>query len=791
VSGPTKNYAAIKSIDDLAKLFAKLKDIDAPMGFDIETGYDGPDRKHGALAAHAGAFVVGFSFTIDPRWARYVPLRHDLGPNLDQDKVLEICQPVLEQKRLVAHNAKFEKRFMRKLGVDLGILHDTIIDAYVLSDWQYIGLKDLMTDIFGWKMTELLDLFPGLTKDQEDCIRFNILDLNPKVVAYGCEDSAAALTLSNRISARAATERPFIHRLEMETLETLLDMEEWGVAADWVDMERRLEEAERFIIRLKDEVRADFSGLLGRSMVKLNLASPKQIREIMYDPPPKGLGLPVTKMTKGGKKEPPKPSTDEVALKKAAKDNEAIAKMLKVRELENLIDRFNLWLEKKPAKKQVFVRGIDQRVHADYAQTIVKTGRFAAADPPIQQCPKKYKWELSDGTEFSGNFRDLLVAGPGTYFLGYDYSQIELRAIAGLSQDATLMKAFEDGEDVHKFTASMMLGIPIEEIDDDKRQQGKTFNFALIYQMGPQTLADRLASTLDRAKELFSAFFARLPAIKAWVDKTKAECIPRGYTVSAFGRKWKIWELYSDNRAVFAHAERMVVNAPVQGWAADYTKIAMNRIRRALIEKGWWGRVRMVMNQHDMLMFEVDQDIDPKELREFLLPWAVFDIEGMPKIVSDWEFGYRWGSTLKVEDDTRFEKVDGSWQIVGETQLVEREENPFEDLAAPAEANGSAVAALPPDPIPDVGEVGEIYVIVSSMPTAESFDAFLRLLADNPGQNTVRFRTPEGEFTLDELPTALDTSDAGRISVVLGGGVEVTRPVASVDTAELASGLLT
>ena len=821
-----KNYGYIKTTDDLKRVLDKCVETESIISIDIETGYYGPDRKHGALAAHAGSFIAGFSFTVDERWARYVPIRHDMGPNLDPDAVFAIVKPVFETAPMLAHNDKFEAKFFRKEGIELNLEEDTMVQGFALSDWRSVGLKQMVFDITGHRMTELNDLFPGMTKDQEDCVRFNILQLTPEVVAYGCEDSVAALFLHNRNGERAHKERDgFIYNLEMEIIGVLLDMEERGVAVDWVEMDRRRELGERFLAKYKEEVKADFAGLLGRSMAKLNLRSPKQIREILFDPEPMGLGLPVTKLTKGGEKVGPQASTDEIALTKAAKQQPAVKKLLETREVANLLDRFDMWLERKRGPKQPMIRGVDGRVHADYANTVVGTGRFAASDPAIQQCPKKYSWPseqasptqtLADGSSFKGNFRDLLIAGEGCYFLGFDYSQIELRAIAGLAQEQRLMEAFENDEDVHSLTAAMMLGKQLSEIvdpdtgdvlDDDARQRGKTFNFALIYQMGVKSLADRLGIDIEEAKELFASYFANMPAIKSWVERTKAECIPRGYTLSYFKRKWKIWELLSDSHAMFAHGERKVVNAPVQGWAADYMKIAMCRIKRVLEAKGWWcTKVWMVMNQHDALMFEVSQDMDPMEVRAVLLPAIEFPIENFPKIVSEWEFGYRWGSCLKVTDATKFERKDESWQILGKADLAEHEVNPFDpdmgsDMGGDPDDMGSSNGHidadldvsdrgdLVADPV-DMGSEGELRVIAAELPTRDAWQGFLQLLADNPGRNVVRFRTPEGEVVLDSLPTALDTADAGKISVVLGGGIEVARPIAAVDTASLGEGLL-
>jgi DNA polymerase I-like protein with 3'-5' exonuclease and polymerase domains len=801
------DYGYIRTTDELAKIVKAISARpDLPLGFDIETGYEGVPVEEKALAMHAGGFIVGFSFTVDTRWARYVPIAHDyLAENLDPDATWEIMQPLLEQKRVVAHNAKFEKRYMRTVGIEIGVLGDTMLQAYVLSDEKQVGLKELVDSVYGHKMQRIEELFPKGTKKKElKALRFNILGLGPDVVSYACEDSAWCLRLFNDQKAKieAHKDRLGIYNLELEILEILCDLEDYGMAVDWDSMARHHAEADEFIAKYAAEVRADLGALLGRSLASLNLGSPEQLRAVLYnskDQNPSGLGLPVVKYTDTGK-----PSTDaKIALKASAKKEPAVGKLLKLRELENLRKRFQNWLDITGEKKvpKYPVRGLDGKVHASYGQTIVGTGRFAANKPPIQQCPKKWEYELADGTKWEGNFRALLTSSPGHYLLGFDYSQIELRAIAGLAQERSLLEAFERGDDVHTLTAAMMLGKKVEDVDPDvDRPIGKTMNFALIYQMGWGSLSDRLAIPKQEARDLYDSYFANFPSIAAYVEKAKQEAKSRDkpHTLSHFGRKWTIWELVdSVSHAQYAKGERMAVNAPVQGWAADYMKISMTRATAFLKAQGYWGNgVMLVMNQHDAITFDVDEKYDPRELLTVLSPQVEWPLPGFPKIVAEWEFGYTWGGSKKLEADTPMERSsDGRWRLMADLGEIERDDMPEDE--EDEEGNpvwGEVVGSLPDDveeafSLADAVEetalpVRTLMIQVARMPSAEEVHTLLRLLTSRPGANVARLKTPDGEIQLVS-GTAFGVADAGEISVALPG-VKVYHPEKSVDLDSLA-----
>ena len=460
----TKDYGLITSMEELQLRADKLAQGTGPIGFDIETGYLGQDQAKGSLTANGHAFIVGFSFTDNPDWARYVPLRHDFGTNLDPEEVWGVMKPVLEQPgRIVAHNLKFEMRHMQNEGIELGILSDTMLEAYCLSEWPRVGLKELVQRIFNHRMVELIELFPGAPKNKKPFIRFNTLDTTPDVVAYACEDSAWCLSLHEMNYERVLRERP-IFKLEMEILKVLVDMENRGMAADWASMEQARDEGLEFLEKKVLETKQLLGEMAGKSLLDMNLKSIPQLRKLLYT----DIGLTTSRTTKKGDNL----STDSIALTKLAMDHPPIKSLLEVREVENLVGRFNVWLDM--SIKKPMTQGTDGRAHANYGQAVVGAGRFAANDPAIQQCPKKWHWELKDGTTWEGNFRSYLVAAPEHYLLSFDYSQIELRVLAGHSQEPALLDAYRHNRDIHTITAGMMLGKPPSEVDKEtERPVGK------------------------------------------------------------------------------------------------------------------------------------------------------------------------------------------------------------------------------------------------------------------------------------------------------------------------------
>jgi DNA polymerase-1 len=234
---------------------------------------------------------------------------------------------------------------------------------------------------------------------------------------------------------------------------------------------------------------------------------------------------------------------------------------------------------------------------------------------------------------------------------------VELRVLAGLSGEPALVKAFNNNDDVHQMTAALMFSIPFDQVTEEQRSIGKTINFSLLYGQGPKGMSERMGISIDEAKAFLQKYFAIYSSVKSWVDKQTKDGVAHGRTMSKFGRIHPIWALESDKPAIRANGERLCVNAPVQGGAADIMRIAMIRCTNALKKSPLRGRVHLIMNIHDALVFEVETSVHPQEVIDVVQPEVVFPIPGWPQLRADWEVGVRWGSMQKL-------KLDENNQIV-------------------------------------------------------------------------------------------------------------------------------
>lgn len=497
-----RDYALVRSIEELKALCGRLLADGTLLGFDIETGYDGPSAEKRALdVMHPDQYVVGFSITNSPTWARYVALRHDVGAvNLDPVEAWETVRPVLETLDVVCHQKKFEEKNLLMLEakgdarapIRMKVGEDTMLSAYTLSEWEGIlgggdsissatGLKILSEQVLGVKQTKIESLFASAVTNKDlKTLRFNTLDPeDPKVVEYACADAALCLELHHKIgpAAKSAqygfTPAGFILSLELKISQIMAEAELYGVGVDWEGMRAEREVYLRFREGMERAVKQGFAEMTGADQTALNLASPKQLAKVLYE----DLALPVVLRTDKGA-----PSTNEEALGALAKTSAPVRKLLELRGVENLGKRHTTWLNN-------FTGAMDHRVHPGFAQTVVAAGRFAASDPAIQQLPKTWYWDIAmeedvspeevmgrstNGEEFwAGNFRDYIVAGEDHTLITFDYSQAELRILAGVAKEPALLEAFEKDLDVHTLTAALMLGLNPDAVTGQQRQIGK------------------------------------------------------------------------------------------------------------------------------------------------------------------------------------------------------------------------------------------------------------------------------------------------------------------------------
>lgn len=655
------NYGLVTSMDEAFSIRDMLLASNDPIAFDIETGYTGPDlAKHSLNMFSPKQFISGFSITNDPRWARYFPIHHDFyESNLPDVELWELFRPVFETKHIICHNFAFEALNLRMLGTKLNIApieipnyDDTMVMSYVLASTMYHGLKELTRVHFDHKMTEITDLFPKMTHPQQECLRFNILDLTPEVVNYACEDSKWTLLLYMLFNKALELENEGVHTIagiEHEITRILIDMREPGITVDWDEFNSSYQEFFRFDHTMDAYVRRLFSEAVGRDISDVNFKSVKQMRKLLFE----DMGLTSERRTKGNEL-----STDETSLVLLGQQHAAPAALIRHRQTNKNGGFLKTWKN--------YEGNPDNLIHPALNQVRIGSGRFACSDPNVQNITKNWFFSTTEvgpfgdsddklyqayamsqdpDTFWTGNARNFLVARPGYTFLSYDVSQGELRVLAGLADEPYLKQAFEDKVDIHSATAAQMFKIPLTKVTPALRARGKTINFALVYQQGVKAMAEALKISVEEAKSLQSAYFSAFSNVNSWIANQIVQGRRDGFTTTFMGRKVTIWELQSDNPAVVRKGDRLLINVPVQGGLADIVKVSMINCANILKAEGLWGdKVLMVMNQHDSLVFEVHNSLDLRDIQALLLPGVEFPIEGFPTFVSDWSYGTQYGA---------------------------------------------------------------------------------------------------------------------------------------------------
>lgn len=795
--------------------------------WDLESGYHGESREKASLHPEEN-FIVGISFTNSLRWSRYAPIAHDAGPNLDQRAVAEILYPLLVEARDddgqplgVAHGGKFDLRtarvwFEEMLGITLDyqqfqLLSDTMLESYCEAVNRYHGLKEL-TELqaavdrsgFWHKQLDIEELFPDkLTAKQRKCIRFNGLSpLDPKVQQYTCEDTVYGLAhhrmryprLKQALKEDPSSGPGFMWRLEMSVLPVVCEMEDEGLWYNWPAMREWASMAQSFAGHFMDEIREDFGKLRGEPLPPtFNFGSSQQLARLLYE----DCGMKVRHWTPGGKSGIRKPSTDaKVALKGLSGQYPEVAKYLNWKRLTKLERDFLTAFEVKYSFAE------DGRAHPSLLQHGVPAGRFACADPNYQQSPKKYHFELRDGSTFDFNFRNMIGAPPGWYQLGFDLAQAELRAVAGMAQEPRLIEAFAAGVDVHKVTASLIYGVPVDLVTPEQRDVGKTLGFALVYGLSEDGLADRLGISRQEAEDLFASFHAAYPLVKAWTEKTIRLAQDTGYVETWWGRRVRIWDIDSSDRRKRAEAKRTAGNAPVQGSATgDYMKIAMVRAEAALRKAGLKDVVRLSMNVHDALEWYVRRDIPPAKVIRVLQKAVIFPVRGWPPMVAEWHCGERWGLVRDLEV-----ALDASGNVTSvvpkkkddkappeiELDLGEDEDDvaPVVQRVLPAVPKAPPRAEIPVVQAPERRQLPPRKVIITALHPfpREVVPELVAYIRGIPGPNTVRLRFAGGEEVEMTGTSGIAAEDEPVVSVILGGAL-VRYDEASIDMEALSRGV--
>jgi DNA polymerase-1 len=523
------------------------------------------------------AQIVGLSFSVTPGEAAYVPLTHDYPDapaQLPLNEVLAKLKPWLENpaRSKLGQHVKYDRHVFANHGIEVqGYAHDTMLQSYVLEAHKPHGLASLAERHLGRSGINYEDLC-GKGVHQ---IKFNQVDI-AKASEYSCEDSDQTLDVYRVLwpQIEANDKLRFIYELEMHSSETLYRIERNGVLIDAPTLAKQSGELGARILQLETEAH-ELAGQI------FNLSSPKQIGEIFFTK----LGLPVVKKTPSGK-----PSTDEEVLEKLAEDYPLPARILEHRGLSKLKGTYTDKLAQLAHPKT-------GRVHTHYAQAIAITGRLSSNDPNLQNIPVK--------TAEGRRVREAFVAPAGSVIASADYSQIELRIMAHISEDEALLLAFTEGLDVHRATAAEVFGVAPDQVSSEQRRYAKVINFGLIYGMSSFGLARNLGIETKAAAAYIDRYFQRYPGVKNYMDETRMLAKSQGYVETVFGRRLYLPEINSPNGPRRAGAERAAINAPMQGTAADLIKLSMNKVQQVLDDEK--RGTKMIMQVHDELVFEVPE----------------------------------------------------------------------------------------------------------------------------------------------------------------------------------------
>ncbi|PTQ80399.1 DNA polymerase I [Nitrosospira multiformis] len=525
------------------------------------------------------AELVGISFSVEPHQGGYVPLGHRYAgapSQLSLDFVLEKLKPWLTDAAApkLGQNLKFDRHVFANYGIGLkGIVHDTLLQSYVFESHRPHDMDNLALRHLGIKTIS----YDEVTGKGAARIGFEQVDIE-RAAQYAAEDADITLQLHQHLYAEVGKDAKLGHiyrTLEMPVMDVLFEMERNGVLLDLKLLETQSRELGEKMLALEERA-CTIAGL------PFNLNSPKQIQEILFD----RLKLPVIKKTPSGV-----PSTDEDVLQKLALDYPLARALLDYRGLAKLKSTYT---DKLPR----MVHPITGRVHTNYAQAVAVTGRLASNEPNLQNIPIR--------TAEGRRIREAFIAPAGHSIVSADYSQIELRIMAHISQDAGLLKAFAQGEDIHRATGSEIFGVPLETVSSEQRRYAKIINFGLIYGMSEFGLSTQLGIERAAARAYMDRYFARYPGVADYMQRTRKTARENRYVETVLGRRLWLSEINSANGMRRQAAERAAINAPMQGTAADIIKLAMIEVHDWLRRHDL--RSKLIMQVHDELVLEVPEN---------------------------------------------------------------------------------------------------------------------------------------------------------------------------------------
>ncbi|HOG77701.1 MAG TPA: DNA polymerase I [Anaerolineaceae bacterium] len=567
------------------------------------------------------AELVGISLAAEPSRAFYIPLGHKQGKQLSRDRVFQALQPLLENPKIskVGHNSKYDLICLEQAGYQVSpIAFDTMIAEWLINpDSRNMGLKNLAWVRLGAEMTRIEELI-GTGKNQKSMAEVPI----EKAAPYAAADAVMTLRLVEPLSADLTTHQAegLNRDLEVKLIPVLADMEQKGILLDtamFTDFAREL----------NDQIRRIEDSIYTRVGENFNINSTQQLSDMLF----KRLGLESpdrSRKTSAGKL-----STAAGVLEEMRGQHPVIDEILQYRELTKLkstyVDALPLQVNPKTG-----------RIHTSFNQTGTVTGRVASQNPNLQNIPTR--------TDLGRRVRQGFIAAPGTRLLSIDYSQIELRIMAHISQDEAMLEAFRQGQDIHAATAAAIYNIPLEKVEKNQRRHAKAINFGLIYGMSAFGLTRATDLTLAEAENYIKAYFDHFPKVKTWLDNTRVLAAKQGYVETLLGRRRYFPNLQTGtNYAMRQREEREAINAPIQGTAADIIKLAMIALPDAFEQARLNGC--MLLQVHDELIFEVPE----REVAETIATAKGVMEHTMPldvPLLTEARTGSNWGELEPVSD---------------------------------------------------------------------------------------------------------------------------------------------
>jgi DNA polymerase-1 len=590
-------YHLVQSESDLLELIEKLNQASV-FCFDTETTEIEP----------INASLVGMSFAVQPHEAFYVPVPLEREP---AEALLKLFASVFADttKELVAQNFKYDYKMLRKYGVEVhNRVFDTMVAHYLMNPDGKHGMDELSENYLQYSPISIETLIGKKGKSQG-----SMADLSPEAISdYAAEDADITLQLKQKFEPelQVGKIRSVFDEVEVPLITVLADMEWEGVRVD-----------EAFLRNYSDTLQADIQlaeeEICAMAGEKFNIDSPKQLGVVLFE---KMKITDQVKKTKTGQY-----STDEGTLSKFEHNNPIISRILDYRELRKLKSTY---VDALPA----LINAHTGRVHTNYGQTVAATGRLSSNNPNLQNIPIR--------TPRGKEIRKAFVPRNEDYvLLSADYSQVELRIIAALSNDETMCEAFLHGEDIHKATAAKVFGVRLEEVSKDMRSKAKAVNFGIIYGQGAFGLAQNLGIPRGEAKSIIDAYFTQFAQLKNYQHETIESARKQGYIETLLGRRRYLADINSANAVVRGFAERNAINAPIQGSAADIIKVAMVNLDREL--KNRKMRSRMILQVHDELVFDAHKE-EVEELKALVADKMSHAVELRVPLVVDMSTGHNW-----------------------------------------------------------------------------------------------------------------------------------------------------